>query len=183
MSISLNSFFTLLNTKGNKNNVEDFVKSHIKDEYVPYEKKADAARAIIDASYWITEKEKGQKGQKRLHIDSVAKHMLTCITMLDLYTDIERSKIDGKVLEDFNRLNGSGIFDIIIRNIDERELREFNMVVQMTADDLIANEYEPHAFFKNQIERFGNLIGTSLKPVLEGLDLSKIQEVISQIGE
>ena len=57
------------------------------------------------------------------------------------------------------------------------------MVIQMTADDLIANEYEPHAFFKNQIERFGNLIGTSLKPVLEGLDLSKIQEVISQIGE
>ena len=102
--------------------------------------------------------------------------------MLDLYTDIERSKNEGKMLDDFNRLNGNGIFDMIIRNIDERELREFNMVIQMTADDLLANEYENHEFIKNQVERFGSLIGTSLKPILEGLDMSKIQEVISQIG-
>lgn len=156
-----------------------FVEEYIKNEYVPFETKADVAKAIVDTSYWRTEKTDGNK-RKVLHVDSVANYMLKCMALVDLYTDIERQKNEGKMLEDFNTLNGSGILDMIIQSINPRELKEFNMVLQMTQDDVIANEFENHAFISQQIERFGQLIGTALSPVIEQLDFEQIEKVIDQ---
>ena len=51
----------------------------------------------------------------------------------------------------------------------------------MTYDDLITNEYEPHAFISSQVNRFGSLIGTILGPVLENIDIDKITEAVSEI--
>ena len=156
-----------------------FVKEYIKNEYVPFETKADVAKAIVDTSYWRTEKIDGNK-RKVLHVDSVANYMLKCMALVDLYTNIERQKNEGKMLEDFNTLNGSGILDMIIQSINPRELKEFNMVLQMTQDDVIANEFENHAFISQQVERFGQLIGTALSPVIEQLDFEQIEKVIDQ---
>ena len=159
---------------------EKMVVEHIKDEYVPYEKKADVAKAIVNNCYWRTVKDDG-KEHKELHVDSVAKYMLTCISLVDLYTDIERQKGDGKMLEDFNTLNGSGILDYIIQNVNQRELKEFNMVLQMTCEDIITNEYENHAFITKQVNRFGDLISTSLTPILSQIDMNKINDLIKDL--
>ena len=67
-------------------------------------------------------------------------------------------------------------------DIPDHEIKEFNTVIQMTADDLYANEYEPHAFIKSQVERFGTLIGNVVGPILSGIDIDKIQEFINGIG-
>ncbi len=155
------------------------VKEHVLNQYVPFEKKADVAKAIVDNSYWREEEINGEK-RKVLHIDSVANYMLKCMAIVDLYTDIERQKGDGKMLEDFNTLNGSGILDFIIQSIDQRELKEFNMILQMTQDDVVANEFENHAFISQQVERFGKLIGTALSPVISQLDIGQIEKVIDQ---
>ena len=69
---------------------------------------------------------------------------------------------------------------MIIQSINPRELKEFNMVLQMTQDDVIANEFENHAFISQQVERFGQLIGTALSPVIEQLDFEQIEKVIDQ---
>ena len=156
-----------------------FVKEYIKNEYVPFETKADVAKAIVDTSYKKKKKIDGNK-RKVLHVDSVANYMLKCMALVDLYTNIERQKNEGKMLEDFNTLNGSGILDMIIQSINPRELKEFNMVLQMTQDDVIANEFENHAFISQQIERFGQLIGTALSPVIAQLDFEQIEKVIDQ---
>lgn len=156
------------------------VQEHIINQYVPFEKKADIAKAIVNSSYW-REEEDGNGGKRKvLHIDSVANYMLKCMAIIDLYTDIERQKGDGKMLDDFNILNSSGILDMLIQNINQRELKEFNMVLQMTQDDVIANEFENHAFISQQIERFGKLIGTALSPVISQLDIGQIEKVIDQ---
>lgn len=179
MSIKLSFFMTKYKMKKTYEERLQFVEEYIKNEYVPFETKADVAKAIVDTSYWRTEKTDGNK-RKVLHVDSVANYMLKCMALVDLYTDIERQKNEGKMLEDFNTLNGSGILDMIIQSINPRELKEFNMVLQMTQDDVIANEFENHAFISQQIERFGQLIGTALSPVIEQLDFEQIEKVIDQ---
>ena len=179
MSIKLSFFMTKYKMKKTDEERLQFVKEYIKNEYVPFETKADVAKAIVDTSYWRTEKIDGNK-RKVLHVDSVANYMLKCMALVDLYTNIERQKNEGKMLEDFNTLNGSGILDMIIQSINPRELKEFNMVLQMTQDDVIANEFENHAFISQQVERFGQLIGTALSPVIEQLDFEQIEKVIDQ---
>lgn len=179
--MKLTPFMTMYKTKKTPEKQVEFIKEHVKNDYVPYEKKADVAKAIVKASYYQRTKNRGEIEREELHIDSVAKYMLTCLSMVDLYTDIERSKNEGKSLEEFNILNGSGILDLIIQNIDDRELKEFNMVLQMTCDDLMANEYENHAFIRAQVERFGNLISATLSPIIEKLDVEEIKKIISEV--
>lgn len=179
--MKLTAFMTMYKTKKTPEKQAEFIKEHVKNNYIPYEKKADVAKAIVKASYYQRTKNRGEIEREEFHIDSVAKYMLTCLSMVDLYTDIERSKNEGKSLEEFNTLNGSGVLDLIIQNIDDRELKEFNMVLQMTCDDLMANEYENHAFIRAQVDRFGTLISTALSPILEGLDLDKVKELIEQV--
>lgn len=179
MSIKLSFFMTKFNIKKTEEEKLQMVREHILDQYVPFEKKADIAKAIVDNSYWRNEKIDGEK-RKVLHIDSVANYMLKCMAIVDLYTDIERQKGDGKMLEDFNTLNGSGVLDFIIQSISQRELKEFNMILQMTQDDVIANEFENHAFISQQVERFGKLVGTALSPVISQLDIGQIEKVIDQ---
>jgi len=180
--MKLDTFITLYKTKLKTGDAQDFVKEHIKNSYVPFETKADMAKAIVDSCYYKTEKNRGEKERKVFHIDSVARYMLTCMAMVDLYTDLERKKQDGKMLEDFNKLNQLGIIDMIVSGISEKELKEFNMVVEMTCNDAVENEYEPHAFIASQVERFGSLTAAVLEPVLAGLDLDKIKDVMTSTG-
>lgn len=183
MSTKLTAFMTAYKFRKTDEEKLEMIRKHIKNEYIPYEKKANIANAIADNSYWITEKLDDGTETKKLHVNSVAKYMLTCIAIFDLYTDIERQKNDGKMLEDFNMLNESGVFDLLIQNIDQRELKEFNMIVSMTCDDVIANEFENHAYFSKQIDRFGKLIGTALAPAIAQLDMDQILEAFGRLNK
>lgn len=158
-----------------------FVRKHIKSNYIPFETKADTAHAIVASCYWRTAKDINGDDYEEFYIDSIAKYMLTCMSMVELYTDIDRRIADSTMLEDFNTLNESGVIDLIINSIDDRELKEFNMVIQMACDDAIANEYENHAFIRQQVERFGYLIGNTLAPVLGRLDINKIEEILKNV--
>lgn len=180
--MKLSAFMTAIKFRKTPEEKEKIVREHMKNEYVSYEKKADIAKAIIDNCYWTEIKDANGNLNKVFHIDSVAKHMCTCMALVDLYTDIERQKSDGKMLEDFNTLNGSGLLDMILSNIDQRELKEFNMVLQMVGDDEITNEYENHAFIAQQVERFGTLTGNVLLPIVSQLDLNKLKEIMDQIN-
>ncbi len=178
--MKLTAFMTVFK---NKKSIEDkaaFLMEHIIDEYIPYEKKLDAALRIVNSCYYKKEIVNDTE-QRVLHVDSVAKYMLTCITLIDLFTDIERSKAKGNMLDDFNTLNSSGIFDLLVKNIDQRELSEFHTILQLACDDVMTNEYENHAFISSQVERFGKLIGVVLTPVLEHLDFGKIQDILNEI--
>lgn len=177
--MTINTFVTLFSNKKRTHEEEDFVKEHIKNVYVPLEEKQTNAKAIISSTYY--EKHKGTDGNETtaLKVNSLAKYMYTCLTTLKLYTDLEIDYKKG--LEQYNKLQECGAIDLFIRNIDQRELKEFNMVLDCEANDVFTNEYESHAFVKNQIERFGNLIGIALAPVLAGLDLSKVEEVIKRV--
>lgn len=181
MAIKIGAFMNAYKFRKTDEEKDKFLKEHLNNEYIPYEKKADVAKAIVNTSYWKSEVGVDGKEHKVLYIDSIAKYMLTCMAIVDLFTDIERQKSDGKMLEDFNTLNGSGILDFIIQNVNQRELKEFNMILELTCEDVIANEFENHAFISKQIDRFGGLIGTVLAPFLDKIDVDKIQEIMNEI--
>ena len=117
MSIKLTAFVVAYRNKKTPEEKENMLKEHIINKYVPYEKKVTIAKAISDNCYWKTENDINGNEYKVLHVDSAAKYMMSCMTVVDLYTDIQRQRLDGNILEDFNSLNELGIIDLIIKNI------------------------------------------------------------------
>lgn len=181
MSMNLNVFMAKYNVRKSEEEKEELVKEYMVNDYIPFETKADYATEIIKNSCYAKKKDVNGNEYEELHVDSVARYMLTLMTMFDLFTSIERDKGNGSMLKDFNDLNKSGILDYVVKNIDERELKEFRMIIQMVYDDLIVNEYETHAFISKQVERFGSLVGTSIAPVLSQLDTTKIEEIVNNM--
>lgn len=159
--------------------VEEIMNSH----YVSYEMKIAICEKIIENSYY--RKSEGEK-TKKIHINSPAKYMLYRLYLVKQYTNIE---IDfSKTLEEFNLLNEYCLFDVILQRIAHKEIEEFNMILDMVKNDVINNEYETHAFFSNQIERFGELFGHIAKPaidrfvdVLENMDEKTIDKMVGKI--
>ena len=180
MGTKLSAFMTAYKFRKTDEDKLEYLLQHIKHEYIPYEHKADMAKAIVESSFYIVEKTPDGKERRVFHINSIAKYMLTCMTIVKLFTTIECSSNEGKMLDDFNTLNQSGIIDMIIQNIDQRELKEFNMILQMTCDDVMTNEYELHAFINNQIARFEQLINVAIAPIMNELDIEKIKDMINQ---
>ena len=174
--MKIDTFLTLYKNKKNENDRVEFIESHVEDKYVPIEEKQARAQSIIKSSYY----QKNKDGSESFHVNSVAKYMLSCMTLLDLYTDIERSNKEGKILDEFNKLNEIGIFDLIIQMINPKEIKEFNMILDMESSDIMTNEYELEGFIRNQVERFGNLIGATLLPVLNNLDVGQIEDVVKK---
>lgn len=176
--------------KYNGTNVEQTKKTLIEKvmnpHYVSYEMKITICEKIIENSYYQNTENNGIE-VKRLHINSPAKYMLYCLWLIKLYTNIE---IDfSKSLKEFNLLNESGLLDVILNHIPEREFKEFRMILDMVENDVMQNEYETHAFISNQVERFGELTGRVLEPalnklgeVLENMDEKTIDKMINKLN-
>ena len=163
---------------------DEIICNHINDEYVLFENKVDAAKSIVDACYWDTEKDDFGNSRSVLNINSILKYYLTHMVILELFTDLEKSSDGKQMLDDFNQLNRRGIFKRINQNINSDELSEFNEILQMVCDDVIANEYEGHAFVTKPMERFKNLCIYVFQPILKELDFEKIKsELLSSMKQ
>jgi len=179
--------------KYNKTNIEQtkeaLIKKAMNSHYIPYEKKIAICEKIIENSYYKKVKtiEKDGVEVKKLYVNSPASYMLYCLYLIKEYTNIE---VDfSNVLKDFNMLNESELFDIIINNISERELKEFRMILDMVESDVLQNEYGAHAFISNQVERFGELFGIIVNPalqrlsdVLENMDEKTIDKIMNKLN-
>lgn len=176
-------FVDTYETKKRTTSGDEFIQEHITTEYVPFEKKCALAEAIIDAAYYQDVNSGDGETSRELYVNSRSRYVLTCMTVVDLYTDIERDKVGSNIVADFNMLNKSGLIDKIIGAVPEREIKELNMVVEMTAEDTLTNEYEPHAFIRSQVTRFGTLIGASLAPVLEAINWQEAESKLRQLAE
>lgn len=146
-----------------------FIKEHIVKSYIPLEEKDVRSQIIINNSYY------DENGNFK--VNSTAKHMFTFLSIVDMYTDIDIDFKDG--LNEYNKLDASMALDDIVSIIDEKDLNEFKIILNMKCNDMITNEYEPHSYINKQVERFGELIGNVLKPVIDGLDVEKIIEALN----
>ena len=93
--------------------------------------------------------------------------MLYRLNLINSYTNIS---IDFKnSLDEFNLLNKSDVIDLMLSYIPKKELEEFNMLLEMVKNDFITNEYETKAFISGQVEKFAEIFGTVISPVLTRL--------------
>ena len=177
--MKIDTFLKLYSTKKTEEEKTAAIAQIMNNAHIGYADKVDRVGIIAKNSYHV--KEAGADGVERevFRQNSAAKYMLYSLTLVDLYTTLE---IDFKQsLELFEKINGE-VLDMIIMSIDERERKEFQMLLDFACDDLLVNEYEPHAFIRGQVERFGSLFGTIIAPVIENIDVSKIEEVLKQIS-
>lgn len=123
--MKLQIYLKLLNTKNA--NVPDV----FNNSYVAINKKISMANDVIKNSYYENNKFK---------IDSIKKYIYSCMSLVDLYTSLEYEKSPNKIYDEFDKLNSIGFFEVLFEKIDEREMKEYNMILEMTASDAVANE-------------------------------------------
>ena len=149
---------------------EDYLNNnlHIKT-YLPFLTKVTLADKL--AKVTTLDKDTGN-----VNVKSDVNYLLFCRMIVDQYTDLQ-VETEG-FYEEYDLLNESGLLDKIMQTIPEKEIAEFKMICDMKKSDLLQNKYENHAFIADQVDRFGTLIGVTLKPVLE-----KISEQIENMSE
>ena len=121
--MKVESFLRMLELK-NENEQEEFIKARIKNQYVPIAKKKECAERIVITSFGASNK-----------IDSVYKYILTCMALLDLYTDFDYNNQPRALMGEFDKFNELGLFDMVLNAIDEKEIKELNMVIDMCYND------------------------------------------------
>lgn len=141
---------------------------HVKT-YIPYLTKVTIADKL--ARVTTLDKESGN-----VKVNSSANYLLFCRMIIEQYTDLQ-IEIEG-FYEEYDLLNESGILDKIMQEIPEKEIGEFKMLCDFSQKDLMTNMHENHAFISSQVDRFGQLIGITLKPVLD-----KISEQLENMDE
>lgn len=155
---------------------EDYLKDNLHtNAYLPFLTKVTLADKL--AKVTTLEKDTGN-----VNIKSDVNYLLFCRTIIEQYTDLQ-VETEG-FYEEYDLLNESGLLDKIMQMIPEKEIAEFKMICDMKKSDLLQNKYENHAFIADQVDRFGTLIGVTLKPVLdklttelENMDDSKIEKL------
>lgn len=156
------------------NEYYDFTSHILENIYIPIEKKQAVCQYIVQNSYYTL-----KDGERLFQANTTKLYVLTALGLVDLYTDIERDEND--VLGDFNKLNEIGFLAFLEDELDDHhnhEYEEFQLVLNAEKEDLLTNEYEPHGFIRHQAERFGNLIGATLYPVIKDLDVDKLGNMI-----
>lgn len=155
-------------------------------EYIPYERKADLCKALVNTSFYDKKEDENGNIIRTFKRDSIVEYMMFNLMLVNEYTSIEVEFKNN--IEEFNMLNEPnvvitdesgkelklGLIDILISKIPDRELKEFHMILDLTKKDLIQNEYETHAFIKSQVERFSEVlkvVAKSAEPAL--IEVSK----------
>ena len=140
---------------------EDYLNDnlHIKT-YLPFLTKMTLADKL--AKITTLDKDTGN-----VNVKSDVNYLLFCRMIVEQYTDLQ-VETEG-FYEEYDLLNEFGLLDKIMQKIPEKEIAEFKMICDMKKSDLLQNKYENHAFIADQVDRFGTLIGVTLKPVLDKL--------------
>lgn len=156
---TIKNFVKKYNTMTTDRLKEDYLKDnlHIKT-YLPFIEKVTLADKLVKVT--ILDKDTGN-----INVKSCINYLLFCRTIVEQYTDLQ-VETEG-FYEEYDLLNESGLLDKITQMIPEKEIGEFKMIVDMKKNDLLQNKYENHAFISDQVERFGTLIGVTLKPIME----------------
>ena len=149
---------------------EDYLNDnlHIKT-YLPFLTKVTLADKL--AKVTTLDKDAGN-----VNVKSDINYLLFCRMIIEQYTDLQ-VETEG-FYEEYDLLNESGLLDKIMQMIPEKEITEFKMICDMKKSDLLQNKYENHAFISEQVTRFGELIGTILKPALD-----KISEQLENLSD
>lgn len=148
--------------------------------YVPFVRKDVLAQKLVDISTYKYEdyaKEDGTIGRRKtsnIHVNSTVQYLLFCRLIIENYTNLE-VETEG-FFEEYDALKQSGLLDKLMVGSENEsplipmgEIAEFRTIVDMKQKDEMTNYATPQSYISSQVNRFEELIGVILKPVLEKL--------------
>ena len=137
-----------------------FLKTKLKTEvYLSHSEKLIAAELIVkNSSYAILKNEETgeMKQTKRIKINSPMRYILFVMTVIDKYTNLKVNFKD--VFPEYDYLNKNGLIEIIFNKIGDKEVGEFNAVIDMILNDFMTNEYEFKNFINEKIYQLNEFI-------------------------
>lgn len=146
--------------KGYKALTTDNIKEkYLKDKleiasYLPYNLKIVLANNIVKISSYDE--------NKNYSPDSAARHLLYIRTIMDNYTNLRAAPAVGEsgntYLAEYDELVSSGLLEVILKQIPERERAEFEMVLTMKIEDEEQKNTNIYNFFNEKIVNFGEIV-------------------------
>ena len=142
----------------NNDDKAKFLKSKLKTEkYISYADKLAYADNIVKSSSYAMIKEDGKlKQTDRIALNSPMRYILFVMTVVDKYTNIE---VNFKnVMPEFDALNSNSLIEVIFGKIGDKEMAEFNTVVDMVLNDFMANKYQFKNYINDTLSRVYDLV-------------------------
>ena len=148
--MKLETFVTSFATDGSK---EKYVKSHMKNEYVPYVTKCGDCERIVRSCHY-----KDVDGKMRFSMNSSAQAMMFALLLVDRYT-----KIDVEYgPEVYDELQKCGALGMIISAIPEAEYQEYSTLMHMAVDDIVMSETDVAAKLSDLLQAMGAVLVASV---------------------
>lgn len=161
--------------------VSKYVTTHINKKYISYAQKCDMARRIINATCYIDAERFGEN-KKVFSMNSPARYMLFCLSVIDAYTDIE---IDFEhSVESFDALSENGGVDIIFHFIPEKEVDMISTILDMCLSDELENERNIVSTIDNIKIAISTFAGKFIEGFMEAIeeDPNGFSEIIDKLA-
>lgn len=155
---------TELKTEQLKNDFANYITGHIVVDYIPFAKKADLCKRIVDVCNYISI----GNGEKMIRVykqDSVAMHILFTLTLIDQYTDIEINY--ENIIEDYDALEKYGLINLLISAIPENECNAFDDIMEMIIEDIHENERSIAGMTQGIKDGIGKVFGAFFDGIIE----------------
>ena len=144
----------------NESDKTKFLKTKLKVEnYLPYSEKLITAELIVkNSSYAIVKNENSgeMRMTNRIKINSPMRYILFVMNVVNKYTNLEVNFKD--VLPEYDALNKNNLIEIIFDKVGDKEVGEFNTVVDMILNDFMTNEYEFKNFVSEKLSQANEII-------------------------
>ena len=139
---------------------ETYIQQRIIKDYIPYEEKIARCEQIINVSSYI------DVGDHKIYrINTPIRFLLTALTIINEYTDIDISFDDDQFVKEYNLLDANGLIDELLKAIPKHEHETWMMLLTMIDDDKHENERSLIAYFDTKIEAITNILTTSLEAI------------------
>lgn len=131
----------------NKKNEEAYLRKRVVVDYVPYEEKIAACKAIIMSSC---------TSEGRYVKNTPSQFMLFAMTLIDRYTDIDINK--ENMLDEFNQFDSRDLVNVIISFIPSHEYKTWELLIKMVDDDFYENEHSLVSFLEHKLDTITQVI-------------------------
>lgn len=159
-------------------------------DYIGISEKIAIVDRIVNSTMFVY---KDNKRTNEIRNDSIGRFILSTISIIDNYTDLDVNYDD--IATEYDLLVKNNILPLIIGFDSENpgiipynEIAEIQALIAMKVDDVMRNNFTTQAFIQNQVTRFGELIGLTFSPLIEKLsdafeklDDKTIEKIGSQI--
>lgn len=155
---NVKSFVEEYEKYSNNDDKAKFLKSKLKTEkYMPYaDKLAIADNIVKHSSYAMVKEGEELKQTDRIALNSPMRYILFVMTVVDKYTNVE---VNFKnVMPEFDALNFNGLIEVIFEKVGDKEMAEFNTVVDMVLNDFMANKYQFKNYINDTLSRVAGLV-------------------------